>query len=59
MTTQRDTTQPAGGSPVERGVGRPVPQRHKLALEHTRHRIAAARAGNAPRGAIVIEGALA
>ena len=23
MTTQRDTTQPAGGSPVERGVRRP------------------------------------
>lgn len=32
---------------------------YEQALEHTRHRIAAARAGNAPRGAIVIEGALA
>ena len=27
MTMQRDTTQPAGGSPVERGVGRLVTER--------------------------------
>lgn len=27
MTNQRDTTTGAGGSPVERGVGRPVPKR--------------------------------
>ena len=27
MTQQRDTTQPAGGSPVERGVGRLEPER--------------------------------
>lgn len=31
---------------------------YERALDHTRQRIAAARAGNAPRGAIVIEGAL-
>lgn len=30
MTQQRDTTQPAGGSPVERGVGRLEPERARL-----------------------------
>ena len=32
MTMQRDTTQPAGGSPVERGVRHAAPKRDSLAM---------------------------